>query len=633
MQRVIFIYVLLLFSVSGFGSNSTDTCLVRRDSVLSLVIAAAPTNPALAAELCRRGIKKSQWCHDSISLIEFKTRLGRSLTMTSDYTTALTELIESQKLARKIGDKRGEAFSVMSQGNVFFFHKLYGEAHRYYLSSLDLAKESGDSDLMGAAYHNVGLTFFNAYQEYDSANIYLNKALLIFESLHDTAHFYFTLYNIGSNYYDQGNYVRASENLERAKCENGKYLGWAFFGDALIMLGDIYSQQNNFILAEKSMIQGLSLVKQNNMVYYVEKGYNYLSKLYQRKGNYNKAFEYSSRALELKDSLERKDIANKIAILKIKYDLDLKEQEIKLLTAEKNLTQEKLKKGRIIQSITVLILVLILIITFMGIKQYRIQKKFNERLKKQVEQKTHELSVALERAEKSDKLKSIFLQNMSHEVRTPLNAIHGFSELLAEDTSISDLHKEFTSSIIRSSNNLIELFDNITLISRLETNDYQFNFKRFNLMPFLNELTEKFIPRNQQKHHGSVEFKSEIDISENDFFMYSDPENLYRVLYNLLDNALKFTTTGSILFKIQKQSGFYLFSIIDTGIGIPEEYHHQIFEKFRKFNVLDNKFNRGAGLGLPISKLIVENISGEIWFKSLSGKGSSFFVKIPADKN
>lgn len=633
MQRHIFVYVLLTFLYNNVRAGITsDSCINRVDSLLGIVTSLAPSNPTLAIEVCRAGIKLSEDCSDTLSLIEFKTLLGRSYTMTANYPVALKELFEAQNLARKIEDTSGEAFSIMSQGNVFFYHKLYTEAHAYYSKAIELAKTCGDSILIGSASHNYGLTFFNAFKNYDSAFYYLNKALNIFIAQGDSAKVLFTLYNIGSNYYDQAKYELAIKYIQEAIQSSGKYLGNAFYGDALITLGDIYSRQKNYPLSEKYMLKGLELAKQNNMLYYVEKGYYYLSNHYRRKGNFPKAYEFSSKALNLKDSLEKRDVANKIAILKIKYDLESKEQEIKLLTTEKSLAQEKLKKGKILQNITILVLVLVVIITILGIKQFRIQKRFNEKLQKQVYDKTHELSYALKRAEKSDELKSKFLQNMSHEVRTPLNAIHGFSELLSEQSDSSDAQKEFASNIIRNSNYLIELFDNITLISRLETNDYRFNFNQFNVYQFLDTLAEKFTYRSQEKHHGQVEFVFGTENVDVELLINNDYESLKIVLYNLLDNALKYTTSGTIIFKAQKFDNYLLFTVSDTGIGIPKEFHMQIFEKFRKFNLLDHKFNRGAGLGLPISKLITEKLGGEIWFDSIPGSGSNFFVKIPMNK-
>jgi signal transduction histidine kinase len=629
LRRIAFCILFLCTTAFGYSEIPSDTCKGKIDSLLQLIKSISSSDPLLAKKNCLTGIRQSLQCGDSISLVKFKTWLGRSSTIMADYSNAFEQLIESQNIARKIGDTKGEAFSVLSQGNIFFYHKIYLEALPYYLNALKLAETCGDSDLIGSAYHNVGLTYFNGYHNYDSADFYLNKALKIFKANFDTAKIYFTFYSIGANYYERENYSSASFYLEEAIQLGRSYLGNTFYGDALITLGDIYIRQNKLFMAEENIVKGLELVKKTNMLYYVEKGYRNMSKLYVAKGNYRKAYEYAHMALVLKDSLEKQDLTNKIAVLKIKNDLDIKEQEIKLLTTEKSLTSVTLKKRKIVLNITILILVLLIIITILGINQYRIQKKFNETLQKQVDDKTHELQDALKRAEKSDELKSKFLQNMSHEVRTPINAIHGFSELLSEEPLIQVKYKDYTSTIIRNSNYLIELFDNITIISRLETNDYYFSFDNFQITAILETLAEKFRCRSIEKHNGVVDFKSSFEGLDENTLIFSDKDNLYRILYNILDNALKYTISGSIIFKAQKLLTSLLFTVSDTGIGIPAEFKNQIFEKFRKFNLLNDRYNRGAGLGLPIAKLIAEKLKAKIWFDSIPGSGSNFYLELP----
>jgi signal transduction histidine kinase len=237
----------------------------------------------------------------------------------------------------------------------------------------------------------------------------------------------------------------------------------------------------------------------------------------------------------------------------------------------------------------------------------------------------HDLQEAKERAEKSDRLKTAFLENMSHEIRTPMNSILGFSELLEEETS-ENIRIQYLKRIQSNGDNLIKLLDDLMDLSKIEAGDLTMRYSNFSVDIMFVELKEIF--SNELIKRGKLDVKLNYLLPNVELSLFSDPYRIKQVLSNLLTNAVKFTVAGNITFECQKANDELVFSVSDTGTGIPEEDQKIIFERFMKFNYYS--LNReGSGIGLSIVEKIVTLLNGRIWFKSVYGEGSSFYFSIP----
>ena len=254
----------------------------------------------------------------------------------------------------------------------------------------------------------------------------------------------------------------------------------------------------------------------------------------------------------------------------------------------------------------------------------------NQRLEETVRIRTEEYRYAKERAEEADKLKSAFLANMSHEIRTPLNAIVGFSELLSANKDINEEIKSYFDIIRQSSNDLLGLINDIIDIAKIESGQLQFSITDCNLQLELEVLnsfyTNQIILENKQ---DNIDFVFSPDRNFPNLNVRVDPNRLKQILNNLLSNALKFTDSGKI------ELGYFVheheieFFVIDTGIGIPKEFHSILFQRFRKIDQGDQRLYAGTGLGLVISKSLIEMHGGKIWFESTPQEGTKFFFTIP----
>lgn len=232
-----------------------------------------------------------------------------------------------------------------------------------------------------------------------------------------------------------------------------------------------------------------------------------------------------------------------------------------------------------------------------------------------------ELIQAKIKAEESDKLKSAFLANMSHEIRTPLNAIVGFSKLMAETEDITE-RKQYSEIVDKNTDLLLQLINDILDLSKIEAGMLEFSEKEINLNVLCQDLYESSQPRLPLG--VSLIYKPYPET----LTIVSDSNRLAQVLLNLLNNAQKFTKQGEISFGFYPHGNWIEFFVKDTGIGISKANIDKIFNRFVKLN----NFAQGTGLGLPICRMIIENLGGEIWVKSEENVGTEFCFTLPLKK-
>jgi len=267
------------------------------------------------------------------------------------------------------------------------------------------------------------------------------------------------------------------------------------------------------------------------------------------------------------------------------------------------------------------------------IAQYRMLNsqylKLNKELKESLDQiqiMNSELILSKNKAEESDKLKSAFLANMSHEIRTPLNGILGFSNLLNDPELTKESTEEYIDIINSNGQQLLTIINDILDISKIEVGQISISIKAVNINGLMNELLHQF--RNQAELKNLILTLNPNHLQEKNI-AYTDSNRLRQVLYNLLSNAIKFTPKGNVEFGVIRKGNLMEFYVKDSGIGIAHEHQSIIFKPFRKVeNALTTTYG-GTGLGLPISKALVEKLGGTITLISDADKGSTFIFTIP----
>jgi signal transduction histidine kinase len=281
------------------------------------------------------------------------------------------------------------------------------------------------------------------------------------------------------------------------------------------------------------------------------------------------------------------------------------------VTDYKLLTDIQTYKGSFYVTITALLLY------FYVRRHLRRLKKINEEI---IENK--------EKAEESDKLKSVFLENISHELRTPMNAIMGFSGLLTEKNLPEETRQEYTDILHKSTLQLLNIVENTITISHLETHQLRLNKINFSINALLLQLYEEFNlykEQNNKSHIDLILYKPE---NEN-IILNSDYTRLHQIFSILIDNALKFTDNGKVEYGYSIEGNYLVFFVKDTGSGISDEDKALIFKSFSQGDAKFRKSVGGLGVGLTIAVSILKLFNSELIMNSKKNEGTEFKFKLP----
>jgi signal transduction histidine kinase len=242
--------------------------------------------------------------------------------------------------------------------------------------------------------------------------------------------------------------------------------------------------------------------------------------------------------------------------------------------------------------------------------------------------KEEELTHSREKAEEADRMKTVFLTNLSHELRTPMNTIIGFSELINIGNIPAEKRKEFSRIIRFKGQELLTLIDDIIEVSRFEAGHIQFVSNPCELNHLVGEVYQIALERRKAAQKEGLGINLNLPPVETQ--LLTDPGRVQQVFVNLIDNSLKFTVRGTIEIGYElKDSRTIQCFVKDTGIGLKKEELKNLFNRFKKIEETSFRKNTGSGLGLTISKYIVQLLGGKIWVDSVYGEGSTFYFTIP----
>jgi len=308
------------------------------------------------------------------------------------------------------------------------------------------------------------------------------------------------------------------------------------------------------------------------------------------------------------------------ALKSFEQEYKLEQQNKELRELSNSLEEKVVKRTQELQQMNILLFE----------KQNEIQKQNEElenhrnHLEKLIEIRTQELTIAKEKAEESEQLKSAFMANISHEIRTPMNGIIGFIELLKSPDFERTMQDEFLEIIEGCSQQLMNIISDIVEISKLETNQVKPILSKC----MIHKVQDSLLALFNQNISPNIQLKTSSP--KMNITCLTDSTKLNQILTNLIGNAIKNTPSGTIELNYSVHNGKeLLFSVKDSGIGIPKEYHEIIFDRFRQVETALTRKQGGTGLGLAITKAYIELLGGRIWLESEPNKGSNFLFTIP----
>lgn len=512
------------------------------------------------------------------------SKIGKLQYIIEEPDEAIKSLIKANEVQRFAKDDVNLAETYKTLGNVYTSKKQYQQALDYYKSAKTLFEQEGLDNFVAEVLLNEGITYINL-KKYNEAKTHLLKSISVAKR--------FDLDKILSS---------AKINL----------------GTVLINLGE----------TEDALVQaneGLKMAKTNHFNNVLNDGYLILSDINQEIGNYKLANQYLKKHIKLNDSL-----------LSIKRSSLSQEKRMQLLIDNQTEYQKKqladLEEQKAANNLNKLTTILsIALITILSLLTLSLYKNNNIRLKtnNMLHKKNAELIVSKEKAELASKTKANFLSTVTHELRTPLYAVTGLTNmLLEEDPKPNQI--QHLKSLKFSGDYLLTFINDILQINKIEANKVDIEPEAFNLKK---KMTNIIAALNNSATDNNVKIHFEYDNNLPENFI-ADQIKISQILINLIGNAIKFTKDGDIwvrAIKVSEKDELYSvrFEIEDNGIGISEEKQNQLFESFSQGSIQINRKYGGTGLGLSIVKGLIQILKGTISLKSELGKGSKFMFELP----
>ncbi len=516
-----------------------------------------------------------------------------------EYDDGVDILQDALKISRDINNKPLQARVLNNLGYIYRDRGDLADALNHFEGALKINEKLGDEVAQSVNLSSIAYLLYDL-NDYENALEFALRCLPIFEKANDL-HRLNALYHIlGNIYFKQEQHLEAlryfEENLRLSEQDT------VMHALAISGLGKVYYKMNDLANARKHLVDALKESEELSNVEVQIICQFYIGRMMMDEGNYRQAQQHMNAAFELADEYNRKhDVMSVHEALAQLYDKmgDIPKAFYHLKTYEQ--MKEEI------------------------FKQTTFNKIRNLQTRQQVELAQKEKEVA----EQTAQLKQQFMANMSHEIRTPMNAIVGMTSLLMSKNPLPEQMK-YLKAIQQSADNLLVIINDILDLSKIEAGKIVIEQTDFSLREVTNSVRDMLMFKAEEK---GLQFKVNVE-EEIPVRVIGDPTRINQVLINLAGNALKFTEKGYIEVRvtIQKKAEkkYWLkFEVIDTGIGISPDYVSKIFESFTQAGTdVARKFG-GTGLGLTISKQLVELMGGEIGVTSELGKGTTFFAIIP----
>ncbi|GAA3568387.1 hypothetical protein GCM10022395_17950 [Snuella lapsa] len=484
---------------------------------------------------------------------------------------------------------------------------------------------------MANCYFNIGATY-RLQERYNEALDYLNKALELDTAVNSLWGMAYDYEAIGEVYNLQGNYQDALKvHLKALELREGLHQKRELSA-IYTQVGLDYLMLKRYEAAEGSLTKALEFAEDVGAVEELQKAYEGMSKLYAEIKNYKEALEFNKKLAQVKDSLFNKTKSRQIEELQEKFNSEKKEAAIVALEKDAEIKDLKLKRQTLFRNIFIAITITVLVLSFLLFNRYkykqrvRIELMEKRRLVEEAEQKTAFEKQRVAKLEKIDLLKDQFLANTSHELRTPLNGIIGLSESLKDGAAgtLSPQAIDNLNMIINSGKRLSNLVNDILDFSKLKNKDLVLSLKPVDVYLIANlvlKVSETLAKGKDLRLINAI--PKDVPLVE------GDENRLQQILYNLIGNAVKFTESGEITVSAKEHDGMLAVAVSDTGIGIPENKFNAIFKSFEQVDGSTERAYGGTGLGLSVSKQLVELHGGTIEVASMVGKGSTFTFTLP----
>lgn len=546
-------------------------------------------------------------------IAEAYRRLGIVYRFTGDHKNALTNCLASLRVYEELNDLAEVAHTLNDIGTIYQRTNDLDDALEYFHRAIKINESLGDAKQVASNINNIAV-IHQKRKEYEKALQYYFKVLPIIQKSNDRLMEAIITGNIGSTLVAQGKLTDGLEYLNKALAIKEEI---NIPRNTLHTLNDIAKtklEMNDAEGAKEVSERAIAMALKYGESDHLRFGYLNLSKSYKLAKEYERAYYFLEKYNAINDSLFDIEKAQQIRELEVQYETEKKDMAISSLQQEKEIADAQRKIYVLLGAIVLLILVALYI-------NQRLKAKRNEQL--------------LEKEREVDRLKSDFFANISHEFRTPLSLILGPIETML--SKINDADYRFQLELMKkSASRLLRLINQILDLSKLQFGRLELKVTRFNVTKLVKGISATFESLLESKGIR-LDFKT----SDEDIMLYGDQEQIETICINLISNAIKFTDQGGEiavqLSKINSEpddesEGTLELQVIDNGIGIPSDQVKHIFDRFYRAGSASEKNYGGTGIGLALTKELVELHKGNIKVSSELRKGTTVIVHLPLGK-
>lgn len=571
----------------------------RIDLLVDMTLEVRNDDPEKAMVMAEEIIERSEAIGYATGIGNGLNHKGACYWLMGEYEDGLDELTEAYIIAQELRDKTLEAKVLNNFGRIYRNLGDLDSALRDFEAALQINEALGNELNLTINLTNISNLYYDL-GDYDTALEYALKCQPIFEKYNESSRLV-SIYNTLGDIYFKKDYLEEALKYFK-KCQELTEEDTQGRSLADSGMGKVYYRMNDFEHAKKYLDRALAQAKELNNPEAEIVAEFYKGRLYLHQGDFRKALEFLEHAYELaKDSLRRHDLMSTHEFLSDLYD-----KMGNIPKAFYHLKAYEKLKEEIFQQAT-------------------LNKLRNLQIKNQIEVAKKEKEVA----ERTAELKQQFMANMSHEIRTPMNAIVGITRLLLEKDPRPDQLK-YLNVIRQSADNLLVIINDILDLSKIEAGKIVIEKIDFSFRDMIQSIQEIMQIKAEQK---GIDFRISIDPQIPDRLI-GDPTRLNQILINLTGNSIKFTDHGYIALEcravsLTAEQAEISFKVIDTGIGISQDYVGKIFESFTQAGTDTARKFGGTGLGLTISKQLADLMNGSITVESEPGKGTAFTVHIP----
>lgn len=604
--------------------DSLNNILTKAKSVLR-------TEPVEATLLMEKVLSMSKQLGQKSPQAYALKSLARLYAQNGEYSTAVEFALDALRLYEELEDQKEICITNITLGVVYRFQGKYEESLRFYRRAEEVALNQDYDTLKAAIWGNMG-NVYHDIKSYDEALKYHKKSLEIDQAFNNEQGMGNSYHNIGMLYRAKGQYEQAIDYYQRSLAIDLKKGNQVYIGISYLEFTITYLESGNLSKALEFAERALEIAENTNSKGLKIKILAYFPIIHSGLGDTDKALAYNRAFKALSDSLQTEIVSEQIAEMQTKYETEQKDKELSLQNLQIDAQQTSLKQQRLFLLIFGGIFLLTLLSAYLLFNRYKLKQRNRRlqlenqqfRLSKDLEEKAQKADEARREAEhikQLDQMKSQFFANISHEFRTPLNLI--LAPLQQKRTSIPEGE---IGMIRRNAKRLLRLVNQLLDLARIEVGLMKMQLRNIELSRFVSGIAQAFYSLAEAK-----KINYQIDIPERDYVARIDPDKLEKILYNLLSNAFKFTPEeGRVSIHMSKEGEDSIrIAVSDTGIGVRADLKEKIFDRFYQIDSSKTRAYEGSGIGLALTKELVDLLKGHIALDSQEGKGSTFTLDLP----